>query len=331
MFSSHVFRIAKIVEACEKYNKKVVIEGRSMRNNVEICKEAKIIEIKKDTIIPASDIHKYPPDRIVILATGAQGDDFAALTRLANKTHKTIQLGKNDTVVLSSSIVPGNERAVQSMKDNITRRGAKIMHYRTSEVFIHSTGHGNRGEIEWLHKKLKPRFFIPIHGNHYMLRLHADLAQNLGMPESHIVVPDNGSLIEIENGEKIKVLKEKAPANPVMVDGFAVGDMQEVVLRDRQMLAQDGMFVIIASVNSQTGKLKKSPDIISRGFVYLRENQELLRQARIITKKTIEDNATGQHPINFDFIKDAVTDNLSRFLFQKTAKRPLVIPVLLGV
>ncbi|MES2059722.1 MAG: hypothetical protein V4438_01695, partial [Patescibacteria group bacterium] len=147
----------------------------------------------------------------------------------------------------------------------------------------------------------------------------------------NVVVPDNGSLIEIENGEKIKVLKEKAPSNPVMVDGFAVGDMQEVVLRDRQLLAQDGMFVIIASVNSETGKLKKSPDIISRGFVYLRENQELLRQARIIIKKTIEDNASGQQPINFDFLKDAVTDNLSRFLFQKTAKRPLVIPVLLGV
>ena len=331
MFSSHVLRIAKIVEACEKYNKKVVVEGRSMKNNIDICKEAGILDIKKDTVIPATDIHRYPPDRIVILATGAQGDDFAALTRLANKTHKTIQLGKNDTVVLSSSIIPGNERAVQAMKDNITRRGAKIVHYRTSEVFIHSTGHGNRGEIEWLHKKLKPKFFIPIHGNHYMLRLHADLAQGLGTHEDHIAVPDNGSLIEIENGEKIKMLKEKAPSNPVMVDGFAVGDMQEVVLRDRQMLAQDGMFVIIASINSQTGKLKKSPDIISRGFVYLRENQELLRQARIIIKKTIEDNASGQHPINFDFIKDVVTDNLSRFLFQKTAKRPLVIPVLLGV
>jgi len=331
MFASHVLRIAKIVEACERFNKKVVIEGRSMRNNVDICREAGILELKKDTIIPATEIHNYPPDRIVILATGAQGDEFAALTRLANKSHKTIQLGKNDTVVLSSSIIPGNERAVQTMKDNIARRGAKIVHYRTSEVFIHSTGHGNRGEIEWLHNRLKPKFFIPIHGTHYMLRLHAELAEGLGMPEDHIIIPDDGSLIEIENGDKIKMLKEKAPSNPVMVDGFAVGDMQEVVLRDRQMLAQDGMFVIIASVNTQNGKLKKSPDIISRGFVYLRENQELLRQARIIIKKTIEDNTEGQHPINFDFVKDVVTDNLSRFLFQKTAKRPLVIPVILGV
>ncbi|MES2059721.1 MAG: ribonuclease J, partial [Patescibacteria group bacterium] len=189
MFSSHILRIARIVEACEKFNKKVVIEGRSMRNNIDICKEAGILNLKKDTVITAADIHKYPPDRIVILATGAQGDEFSAMTRLANKSHKTIQLGKNDTIVLSASIIPGNERAVQAMKDNITRRGAKIVHYRTSEVFIHSTGHGNRGETEWLHKKLMPKFFIPIHGNHYMLKLHSELAQSLGMKEENIVVP----------------------------------------------------------------------------------------------------------------------------------------------
>jgi ribonuclease J len=332
MFSSHVLRIAKIIEACEKNNKKVVVEGRSMKNNIDICKEAKIIELKKDTIIQNTEIQNYPPDRIVILATGAQGDEFAALSRLANKSHKVITLTKNDTVVLSSSIIPGNEKSVQAMKDNIARTGAKIVHYRTSEVFIHSTGHGNRGEIEWLHKKLSPTYFIPIHGNHYMLRLHSELAQGLGMKEENIVVPDNGTIVDIvENGTKILRQKEKAPSSPMMVDGFAIGDMQEVVLRDRQMLSQDGMFVIIASVNTMNGKLRKSPDIISRGFVYLRENQELLRQARIIIKKTIEDNAVGSNPINFDFIKDVVTDNIARFLFQKTAKRPLVIPVILGV
>lgn len=332
MFSSHVIRIAKIIEACEKYNKKIVIEGRSMKNNVEICREAKIIELKKDTLIQATDIPNFPPDRIVILATGAQGDEFAALSRLANKSHKAITLGKSDTVVLSSSIIPGNEKAVQAMKDNIARTGAKIVHYRTSEVFIHSTGHGNRGEIEWLHKKLKSKFFIPIHGNHYMLRLHVDLAVEMGTKLENTIIPDDGTIIEISNnGETIRALKEKAPSSPVMVDGFAIGDMQEVVLRDRQLLSEDGMFVIIASVNTSNGKLRKSPDIISRGFVYLRENQELLRQARIIIKKTIEDNTEGMHPINFEFIKDTLTDNVSRFLFQKTAKRPIVIPVLLGV
>ena len=224
------------------------------------------------------------------------------------------------------------KKPVQKLKDNIARHGAKIIHYRTSDVYIHSTGHANRGEIEWLHKKLRPKFFIPIHGHHYMLRVHADLALSLGTPEKNIVVPDNSMIIEIQNkGEIITALKEKAPDGPVMVDGFAVGDMQEVVLRDRQMLAEDGMFVIIASINTTTGKLKKSPDIISRGFVYLRESQELLHQTRIIIKKSIEEATAGMHPINFDFVKGTTTDAVARFLFQKTAKRPIVIPVLLGV
>jgi ribonuclease J len=332
MFASHITRIAKIIEACEQNNKKVVIEGRSMKNNVDICREAGIIEIRKDVIIPAAEMGAYPPDRIVILATGAQGDEFAALTRLANKSHRGFALTPRDTVVLSSSIVPGNEKAVQALKDNIARHGARIVHYRTSEVYIHSTGHGNRGEIEWLHKKVRAKFFIPIHGTHYMLRLHAELAESLGIPRAHIVVPDNSMIIEIQNkGEKMLALKEKAPNGPLMVDGFAIGDMQEVVLRDRQMLAEDGMFVIIASINSATGRLKKSPDIISRGFVYLRESQELLHQTRLIIKKTVEELTYGMHPINFDYVKERLTDAVARFLFQKTAKRPIVIPVLLGV
>lgn len=331
MFASHISRVIKVIMAAEKCNKKIVVEGRSMKNNIEICKEAKLLEVKKDTIINAQDMENYPPDRIVILSTGGQGEEFSALSRMAAKNYKYVQITERDTIVLSASIIPGNENNVQKLKDNLARLGAKIIHYRTSDVFIHSTGHGNKGEIEWLHKKLRPKFFIPIHGNHYMLRLHAELARNLGMPAENVVIPDNGSVIEIENGEKIKVLKEKAPAGIVMVDGFAIGDMQDVVIRDRQMLAQDGMFVIIASVNSTNGKLKKSPDIISRGFVYLRENQELLRQARLIIKKTIEDNTAGQHPINFEYVKNVVTDNLGRFLFQKTAKRPIVIPVILGV
>jgi ribonuclease J len=332
MFASHITRIAKVIEAAEKCNKKVVIEGRSMRNNVDICIAAGLIKVKKDTIISSADIESFPPDRIVVLATGAQGDEFAALTRLANKSHKQLRLSEHDTVLLSASIVPGNEKAVQDLKDNIARHGAKIIHYRTSDVYIHSTGHGNRGEMEWLHKKIKAKFFIPIHGTHYMLRLHAELAQELGMPKANIVVPDNSMIIEIRDGGKsIAALKEKAPNGPLMVDGFAVGDMQEVVLRDRQMLAEEGMFVIIASINSSTGKLKKSPDIISRGFVYLRESQDLLHQTRIIIKKTVEETTVGMHPINFDYVKEQLTDAVSRFLFQKTAKRPIVIPVLLGV
>lgn len=331
-FASQFERMIKIIQIAETLNKKIVIEGRSMKTNIDIAIAAGLLKPKEQTIISAQDIENYPPDRIIILATGAQGEEFAAMMRMANKSHKLIKIMPRDTVVLSSSIIPGNEKTVEKLKDNIARHGARILHYRTTDLYVHSTGHANRGEIEWLHKKIRPKFFIPIHGNHYRLRLHQELAESLGMPSSHIVVPDNSMIIEIQNkGEKIVALKEKAPDGPVMVDGFAVGDMQEVVLRDRQMLAEDGMFVIIASINSATGKLKKSPDIISRGFVYLRESQELLYQTRIIIKKTTEETTNGMHPINFDYVKSVLTDNVGRFLFQKTAKRPIVIPVLLGV
>lgn len=330
-FASQLERLIKIIELAEHYNKKVVVEGRSMRTNIEIAEMAGLFTPKKGTFISAQELESYPPDRIIILATGAQGDEFAAMMRIATKTHKYVRLNENDTVVFSSSIVPGNEKAVQKLKDNIARSGAKIVHYRTSEVYIHASGHGNREELVWLHKKVRPKFFVPIHGNHYNLRIHADLAHTLGMPKDHIIIPDNGTVIDFQSDSKYIVQKEKAGTGMMMVDGFSVGNIQDVVIRDRQALAQDGMFVIIATINSRTGKLRKSPDIISRGFVYLRESQNLLQQARIITKKTIEELTEGMNPINFDFLKDEVTDHVAKFLFQKTNKHPIVIPVLLGV
>jgi ribonuclease J len=332
MFASHVLRIAKVFEACEKYGKKIVIEGRSMKNNIDIIVQAGLLTIQKGTIVAAQDLDGIPPDKVVVLATGAQGDEFAALMRMGNKTHKYFRINDRDTVLLSSSIIPGNEKSVEKLKDNLSRLGAKIISYRTSDVYIHSTGHGNRGEIEWLHRKLKPKFFIPIHGNFYRTKLHADVAINLGMPPENVIVPDDGTIMEVqEKGTKFVRLNVKAPDTTVMVDGFTVGDIQEVVLRDRQMLAQDGIFIVFAIVNATNGKLKKSPDIISRGFVYLRESQDLLRETRHLIKKTIEDTTAGMHPINFDYVKDTLTDTIGRYLYQKTAKRPIVIPVLLGI
>jgi ribonuclease J len=332
MFASHVHRIAHIAKACEKYGKKLVIEGRSMKNNIDMIIQAGILNINKSTIINPQDVGDYAPDKIVVLATGAQGEDFSFLDRLVNDNYKYFKLNDRDTVLLSASIIPGNERSVQRLKDGIARKGAHIMHYRTSDVYIHSTGHGNRGEIEWLHRKLRPKFFIPIHGHHYMLKLHAELAHQLGIPKENIIVPDDGTIIEIQDGgQKMTKLSVKAPDNVVMVDGFTIGDIQDVVIRDRQILSQDGIFVVIALINAATGKLKKSPDIISRGSVYLRESQDLLRETRYLIKNTVEQTTEGMHPINIDHVKDVVSDTLGKFLFQQTAKRPIVIPVLICV
>lgn len=327
-FASQVERIIEFLNIAKKYGKKVVIEGRSMKVNVEIIKQLKLADTQH--IVPLEEIEKHPPHKIMMLATGAQGEEFAALMRMSNKSHKYIRLNSTDTIILSSSVIPGNERSITTLKDNLFRHDCHIITYLDSDV--HTSGHGKRGELEWIHRQIPYKFFMPVHGHHFMLKMHAELAASLGTPRENILVPDNGSIIELfDEGRQIRKLKEKVPSSSMMVDGFSVGNIQEVVIRDRQMLAQDGMFVIIATVNSSNGKLRKSPDIISRGFVYLRESQDLLRQARFIIKKTIEDSTADMNPINFDFVKANVTDELSKFLFQETAKRPIVIPVILGI
>jgi ribonuclease J len=330
-FSSLLERILKIIEFAEKYGKKVCVEGRSMKQNIEICKQLGLLKPKKETMITSEEIDQYPPERLIILATGAQGDEYAAMMRMANKTHKYVKITKRDTILLSSSVIPGNERGVQKLKDNLSRQGAHIIHYKIADV--HSSGHANRDETAWIHKKIHPKFFMPLHGYHYMLRVHGEIAREANnLPEESVIIPDNGAILEIQNkGQKIVRLKEKAASNIVMVDGFSVGDIQDVVIRDRQALAQDGIFIVFAIINSQTGRLRKSPDIISRGFVYLRESQTLLHETRILIKNAVEKSTHGMNPINVDYIKENITDEVSRFLLQKTAKRPMVIPVILTV
>lgn len=302
-----------------------------MKNNIEIAKLANILKAKDDTFIPSQEIDNYPPNKIVVIATGAQGEEFAALMRMATGNHKNIKLNSNDTVLLSSSVIPGNEVNIQKLKDNLYRHDLKLIHYGMSEV--HSGGHARQEDLVWINKTVHPKFFMPGYGNHSMLRIHAQLIhERNNFPKENIVVPDNGMIVEIvDKGEKITVRKEKAPSAMMVVDGLTIGNVQDVVVRDRVMLAQDGMFVTIVLVDQKTGKLKKSPDLISRGFIYLKENQELLRQVRIMIKKNVEDATSRGGNVDFDLIKQGLGENVSKFLYQKTAKRPLVIPVILSV
>lgn len=329
-FASQVERMLYMLETAERYGKKVVVEGRSMKTNVEVAKLANMLKIKPETLIPIEDMQRYPENKLVVLATGAQGEEFAALGRISNKTHKFIRLTPRDTILMSSSIVPGNERAVQNLKDKLSRQGAHLIHYKTSDV--HSSGHANSDELAWIHRKIHPKFFIPVHGYHYMLRVHADIERKLGMPEENIVIPDNGMVIEIQDqGNKILKLKETAPGDMIVVDGTSVGKIQDVVMRDRQMLAEDGMFVVIGVIDSHTHQLKKSPDLISRGFVYLKESQDLLYQTRLLTKKVIEDSLARGGYSNLDQMKQDLAETTTKFLLQKTAKRPVIIPVIITV
>lgn len=329
-FASQVERMLYMLDTAERYGKKVVVEGRSMKTNIEVAKLASMLKVKPETLITLEEMSRYPENKLVVLATGAQGEEFAALGRIANKTHKFIRLTPRDTLLMSSSVVPGNERAVQNLKDKLSRQGAHLIHYKTSDV--HSSGHANHDELMWIHRKVHPKFFVPVHGYHYMLRVHADIERKLGMPEENIIIPDNGMVIEIsDGGNKISTLKEKAPSEMIVVDGTSVGKIQDVVMRDRQALAEDGMFVVIGVIDSHTHQLKKSPDLISRGFVYLKESQDLLYQTRLLTKKVIEEALAKGGYMNLDQLKQDVTETTTKFLLQKTAKRPVIIPVIITV
>jgi len=327
-FASLLDRLTQIIHIADRLGRKVAITGRSMQTNFKIAQELGLVKLKRKTIIPIKEIDEHPDNKIVIITTGAQGEENAGLTRMATGSHKEVRVKPTDTVIFSSSIVPGNEMSVQVLRDNLARQGAIVYHYK---IFgIHSGGHATRTELKETMEIIKPQCFLPIHGFFYMRTVNAKLAEETGINPKNIAVPDNGQILELTKNT-INIIKDRVPTDHVMVDGLGVGDVKEVVLRDRQMLADDGIFVVIAVVNSKSGKVHGSPDIISRGFVYLRESKDLLHQARIITKKTVEHASQNMHPINWTWVKDNLRDEISKFLFKKTHRKPMVLPVIIEI
>jgi ribonuclease J len=327
-FASLTSRIQEIINLAEKYKRKVAIDGYSMRMNVEIAKALGYLKTKKSTLIKAKEIDNYPAKQIVVLCTGAQGEGNAVLMRIANREHRHVQLQNGDAVVFSSSVVPGNERTVQNLKDILWRQGARVYHYQMMD--IHAGGHGQVEDLKMMLNLVKPKFFIPIHGNYYMLKLHGEIAQSIGIKPENIVIANNGQVILV-NQKSISLSKEKVSANYVMVDGLGVGDVGQVVLRDRQMMAKDGMFVIIAVIDSKTGQVRGEPDIISRGFVYLRESKELLDQTRTKVKEIVAQASSAEHTVNWAYVKDNIRDKIGQFLYTKTQRRPMVLPVVIEI
>jgi ribonuclease J len=328
-FSSLIGRIQHILSLSEKYGRKVVVEGHSMRGNIEITRHLKYVNIKKNTIIKAKDSLSLPDEKVTILCTGAQGEGRAALMRIANKEHQSIKINKGDTIIFSSSVIPGNERSVQSLKDELLRQKAKVFHYKMMD--IHAGGHAQREELKKMIDLTKPRFLMPIHGQYSMLVALKELAEEeCNMSEKNIVLADNGDIIKLQPNS-FDIEKNAVPSHYVMVDGLGVGDVGEVVLRDRQTLSQDGMFVIVAAVDHKTGKVKGSPDIISRGFIYLKESKSLLAQTRKKVIDTIHKTTSKDGSINWTYVKNEVRDSIGKFLFQKTERRPMVLPVIIEV
>lgn len=326
-FSSQTERIDWIISTAEKMGKKVALDGYSMKVNVEIAKKFGYIKYQKNTVIRIEDVDQFPEKKIVILCTGSQGEENAVLSRIIDGSHKSVKLRKTDTVILSSSIIPGNERTIQRLKDNLYRQCDNVIHGTIMD--IHVSGHGNRDDIAYMLKQIRPDYFIPSYANHYMLKEAAMLAKGLGFDPKKIIVPDNGSVIEI-NREGGRVLEKKVPASYIFVDGLGLTDMNNVVLRDRQQLAEDGMLVVISIIDGKTGELIQSPDIISRGFVYLKENKKLIEMTRTKVRKILKDDNPLTAPDDA-YLRDKIRNELGKFLFQKTEKRPMILPVLIEV
>ncbi len=334
-FASQVRRIAYIIEYAEQLGKKVALEGYSMKMNMEIAKELGYLKAKKETIILVNDIHKYPDNRILVICTGAQGELNAALSKIVTDNHRFIKLQRTDTVVFSSSVIPGNERSIQRLKDNLYRKCDHVLHSETLDaqgvkLDIHIGGHSTAKGIAEMVRQVKPTFFLPVYANHYFLKEAASIAAQDGFPKERIFVLDNGSVLDVKQGEA-RLLNKKADSSYVFIDGLGVGDVGHVVLRDRQMLAEDGMIAITVVIDSKTKKIVGSVQITSRGFIHVKENFDLVNETKRKVTKIVKDSTSKDTSIDWNLVKNNIRDTIGQFLFVKTERRPMVLPVVVEV
>lgn len=329
-FSSMIDRLQQLISVAEKHGRKVAVDGYSMKTNIEIAKEIGYIKADPKTLITAEQSNKLPPNKVLILCTGAQGEDNAALVRIVNKEHRSLELQAGDVMIFSSSVIPGNEASVQQVKDKIYKQGAEVYHYKMMDV--HSGGHGHRDDLQHMIDLMQPEFLVPAHGHFSFRAEHAKMAVKNGFSKNNILLPSNGEVISIADN-KAKLSGEKYDIKYIMVDGLGVGDIGNVVLRDRQALASDGMVVVIAIIDGHSGKIIGEPDLISRGFVYMKEQRQLIHDTRTKIKEVIQKQhgkQNGGEP-NWSHLKANLRDSIGAFLFQKTERRPMILPVIVEV
>lgn len=331
-FSTLIGRIQQILNVSKILDRKVCFVGRSMLTTVDIALSLEALVMPRDTIIDVKDLNKYPDERVVVVCTGSQGEDNAALTRIANGEDRNVKMKKGDLVILSSSPIPGNERAVSNLMDILFRSGAQVVYQKLMDV--HTSGHANQEDLKLMLALIKPKYLMPNHGERHKLMLECQIAQEMGLvDEEHCLVGDDGQVIEFSKG-KGEVTNKRVPASFVMVDGLGVGDVGNIVLRDRKAMAEDGIFVVIVTVNHDNGQIMTSPDIISRGFIYMRESEELVHKARAEVKKIFAKYGTKEKSapkIDYSFVKQKVRDELGEYLFKETERRPMVIPVVIEI
>lgn len=327
MFSSLLTRVQQIFDIAEKYGRRVLLIGRSLESNVEIAHELGYLKYKKGVIMEDFELKNMPDQKVLVMCTGAMAQKNAALMRIANDNDRLVSLKPGDTIVFSSSVIPGNERTVERLQDSLTKRGARVINHQMMDV--HAGGHAKQEDLKLLLRLIKPEYFIPIHGNYFRLRMHGDLAVETGVDAKKVFVAENGQIIEFaKNGGSLT--NKKVPSDYVFVDGLGVGDVSHVILRERQAMAEEGMFVIIASVDQKHGHLIGSPDIISRGFIYMQDNQELLNRVRQKVKQIFKETDHNM-PAFETYIKDKIRNDVGQFLFSQTRRRPMILPMIIDV
>ncbi len=324
-FASNIHRLQQIINAAEKFGRKVAVSGRSMINVVGVAKELGYLDIPEDILIEINDLYKYEDGEIVLITTGSQGEPMSALARMASSEHKKVEIKSGDLIIISAHPIPGNEKPISKVIDFLFEKGAEVVY---DESYIHVSGHAYQEELKLIHTITKPKFFMPIHGEFRMLKKHAELAEELGMPSQNIFINKVGEVLELDrNSAKISGI---IPTGNVLVDGLGVGDVGNIVLRDRKHLSEDGLMIVVVTISKEDGKVLAGPDIISRGFVYVRESEDLMDGAKNVIKQVLKD-CEDRNIKEWAYLKNNIKENLKDYLYQKTKRNPMILPIIMEV
>ena len=321
-FASNVDRVQQIINSAYKYGRKVAIEGRSMVNVIGTAAELGYLRIPDKTLVEIDQIKNYPDDKVVLITTGSQGESMAALSRMAANIHKKVTIKPNDTIIFSSNPIPGNEKAVSKVINELSRKGADVIFQD-----VHVSGHACQEEIKLIYSLVKPKYAIPVHGEYRHLKAQAGIAKDLGIPKENIFILSSGDVLELNEQEPARVTG-KVRTGSILVDGLGVGDVGNIVLRDRQHLAEDGIMIVVLTLEKHSGNLLAGPDIVSRGFVYVRESEDLMDEARIVVEDAI-DVCLDKHITDWGKIKNIIKDSLGDFLWKRTERNPMILPIIM--
>ena len=325
-FASNMHRIQAVLATAQRYGRKVAVSGRSMENMLKVAGELGYLKVPQGLIVDLASIKSLPKNKVVIVSTGSQGENMSALYRMAFSTHKQVEIQAGDRIIISASAIPGNEKAVSRIINELYRKGAEVV-YEKSEG-LHVSGHACQEELKIMHAMCKPKFFIPIHGEQRHLQIHAKLARSMGMKPSHVLIGQIGTVFEL-SGRTCKIAGS-VPAGKVFVDGSGVGDVGSVVLRDRKHLAEDGMIVVCVNLSSQDGSVITGPDIITRGFIYVKESEQLMDDLREVAMEAIE-RCQRKHVRDWSTIKSAIKNDISGYLYKTTKRNPMILPVIMEI